>query len=97
MSTLQPEGDWILVRRPSPRSASGLYTPTDPNPHAPKRVEVLAVGPGRMSEYGKTIIPPCAVGETLLVGNAGIMVEEHEDGSQDWCIKPAEILAKVGP
>lgn len=97
MSTPRPAGDWIIVRRPSPRSASGLYTPSDPDPNAPKKVEVLAVGPGRISEYGVSIIPEATVGEQLLVGNAGIRLEEHDDGSSDWIIKPSEILAHLGP
>ena len=50
-----------------------------------------------MSENGTMIIPEAVVGETLLVGNAGIMVAEHDDGSQDWCIKQSEILARVAP
>lgn len=95
VSTLQPAGDWILVRRPTPRSPGGIVLQRDPNPHTPKRVTVLAVGPGRMSETGVEIKPDAVVGEELLVGTAGIMVEEHDDGSQDWVIKQTEILARV--
>lgn len=97
MSTLQAAGDWIIVRRPTPRSPGGIVLQRDPNPNNPKTVEVLSVGPGRMSENGTMIIPEAVVGETLLVGNAGIMVKEHDDGSQDWCIKQSEILARVAP
>lgn len=97
MSTPRPASDWIIVRRQSPRTASGLVLRSDPNPNAPKRVEVLAVGPGRITEYGVAVSPGCEVGELLLVGNGGIRLEEYEDGGSDWIIKPGEILAHLGP
>src|SRR6185436_16624554 len=60
----------------------------------PRYAKVLAVGPGRPSEYSGTMMPPppCQVGDVILYhGGAGTMVEHQ--GKKLWFIFPRDVLA----
>ena len=57
--------------------------------------EVLAVGPGRLSEYGKMIpIRSCKVGDIVLVPKIGSLRIDF-DGEEYYITRDSEILAVV--
>jgi len=92
---LKPVYDQIIIERIEDTDRP-IYMP-NPDRTGPKFATVLAVGPGRPSEYSGTMLPPppCQVGDTILFhGGAGTMVR-HE-GKDLWFIFPRDMMAVVG-
>ena len=57
--------------------------------------EVVAVGPGRLSEYGKLIpIRSCKVGDTVLLPKIGTLRVDFE-GDEYFIAQDREVLAVV--
>lgn len=66
---VQPLADRILVRRieESETIRGGIIIP-DTAKEKPQEGEVVAVGPGRMTEDGKRIAPEVKKGDRILIG-----------------------------
>jgi chaperonin GroES len=66
---VQPLADRILVRRieESETIRGGIIIP-DTAKEKPQEGEVVAVGPGRMTEDGKRITPEVKKGDRVLIG-----------------------------
>src|SRR3989304_8737160 len=64
---LQPLADRVLVRpiEKEGKTKSGIYLP-DTAKEKPQEGEVLAVGPGKMSDDGKRILPDLKVDDRVL-------------------------------
>ena len=64
---LRPLGDRVVIRPAAREEAtrSGIVLP-DTSKEKPQRGEVLAVGPGRVSDEGKKIPMEVKVGDTVL-------------------------------
>ena len=72
---LKPLLDYIAVEVLEEQRASGLHVVGTVDPGAPKYAKVLAVGPGRPSEYSGALVAYCGfgVGDTVLMhGGAGV-------------------------
>jgi co-chaperonin GroES (HSP10) len=84
---IQPVLDYIVVKVNDAPMQNGIHMPYR-DPSGPKQAEVLAVGPGRPSEYfGNTVlyrtateeglVSPVKVGQTILFhGGAGTIGPE---------------------
>ena len=64
---LRPMGDRVVIRPAAREEAtrSGIVLP-DTSKEKPQRGEILAVGPGRVSDEGKKIPMEVKVGDTVL-------------------------------
>ena len=76
-------------------STYGNIVVPDMGKEKPEMGEVLAVGPGRLSEYGKMIpIRSCKVGDIVLVPKIGSLRIDF-DGEEYYITRDSEILAVV--
>jgi chaperonin GroES len=68
-SKLQPLGDRVVVKRldEEQKTKGGIIVP-DTAKEKPQQAEVVAVGPGRMSDEGKRIAPEIKKGDKVLFG-----------------------------
>ena len=79
---LQPLADRVVVK-PTEReekTKSGIYLP-DTAKEKPQEGEVLAVGPGRIGEDGKRIVPDVKVGDIVIYakyGGTDIKIDDEE-------------------
>ena len=93
---IKPLGDRVVIE-PSEddaeKSAGGIYIP-DTAKEKPQKGKVVAVGPGRVNDDGKSIDMPVKVGDTVVYSKyAG--TEYSEKGSENLIVKESEILAVV--
>jgi len=93
---LQPLGDRLVVK-PIEReevSRGGIVLP-DTAKEKPQEGEVMAVGPGRLSEDGKRIAMEVKVGDVVIYAKYGgteIKIEDEEL----VILRESDILAKKG-
>jgi len=93
--TFQPLGDRILVK-PSEReevSRGGIVLP-DTAKEKPQEGEIIAIGPGRLTDEGKRVPMDLKKGETVLYAKYG-GTEIREDEVDYLLLSERDILAKV--
>jgi chaperonin GroES len=94
--SIQPLEDRILVKslEAETTTASGLVIP-DTAKEKPQEGEVLAVGPGRMTEKGARIAMDIKVGDRVIYSKYGGTEIKH--GGQEFLLLSArDVLAIVG-
>ncbi|MDD4858800.1 MAG: co-chaperone GroES [Dehalococcoidales bacterium] len=91
---LQPLGDRVVVRpiEREERTKSGIYLP-DTAKEKPQEGEILAVGPGRMTEDGKRIALDVKAGDRVIYAKYG-GTEIKVDGEDLVILRESDILAK---
>jgi chaperonin GroES len=92
---LEPMGDRLLVKpmQSEEKTKSGIYLP-DTAKEKPQEGKVIAVGPGRMTEDGKTrITPNVEVGDIVIYAKYGGS-EIKIDGEEFIIMRESDILAK---
>ncbi len=91
---LDPLGDRVVVK-PSTKeevTKGGIVIP-DTAKEKPQEGEVVAVGPGKMTEEGKRIPPDVKVGDIVIYAKYG--GTEIKEGDEDLIIlRESDILAK---
>jgi len=91
----KPFGDRVLVK-PTEReevTVGGIVLP-DTVQERPQEGEVVAVGPGRISDEGKRIELEVAVGDTVVYSKyAG--TEVKEEGQEYLLLRENDLLAKI--
>lgn len=60
----------------------------------PEMGEVISIGPGRRTEFGKYIFPESEVGDIVLVPKVGTIRVTFE-GEEYWITSDKEILASI--
>ena len=91
---LQPLADRVLVK-PSEKeemTKSGIYLP-DTAKEKPQEGEVIAVGPGKMSEDGKRVAMDIKVGDMVIYAKYG-GTEIKVDDEELMILRESDILAK---
>ena len=90
---LRPLHDRVIVKRleEEKKSAGGIIIP-DQAAEKPVRGEVLAVGPGKKSDDGKTIAMDVKAGDTVLFGKYSGS-EVRIDGTDYLVMREDDILA----
>ena len=91
---LQPLADRVLVK-PIEReemTKSGIYLP-DTVKEKPQEGEVIAVGPGKMTEDGKRVAMDIKVGDMVLYAKYG-GTEIKVDDEDMMILREGDILAK---
>jgi len=94
MAKLQPLADRVLVRpmEKEEMTKSGIYIP-DTVKEKPQEGEVIAVGPGKMSEDGKRIEMDIKVGDRVIYAKYG-GTEIKVDDEELIILRESDILAK---
>jgi chaperonin GroES len=95
---LQPLEDRIVVRTAEAEetTVSGLVIP-DTAKEKPQQGEILAVGPGKRSEYTGEVIPlDLAVGDIVVYSKYG-GTEVTVDGEDLLILSSRDVLAKSSP
>ena len=89
---LKPMGDRIVIKpiAQEERTASGLYLPANAQ-EKPMKGEVLAVGPGKVTDDGKTIKMEVKVGDKVLYGKYSGTEIKH-DGEDFVIMQEREVL-----
>jgi chaperonin GroES len=93
-ATLQPLADRVLVKpiEKEEKTKSGIYLP-DTAKEKPQEGEVLAVGPGKMTDDGKRVPPDLKVGDRVIYAKYG-GTEIKVDGEDLIILRESDILAK---
>jgi chaperonin GroES len=91
---LQPLADRILVKpiEKEERTKSGIYLP-DTAKEKPQEGEVLAVGPGKMTDEGKRVPLDLKVGDRVIYAKYG-GTEIKVDDEDLMILRESDILAK---
>ena len=93
---LKPLNDRVLVKRldVEEKTAGGLFIP-DTAKEKPSKGEVVAVGPGRVNNDGKTIPMQVKPGNAVLF-NKYAGTEIKLDGEEHLVMREDDILAIIG-
>ena len=93
---LNPANDRILIKPiDEGEQTYGSIVIPDMGKEKPEMGEVLAVGPGRLSEYGQMIpVRSCKKGDIVLVPKIGSLRIDF-DGEEYYITRDNEILAVV--
>ncbi|MFQ6121855.1 MAG: co-chaperone GroES [Dehalococcoidales bacterium] len=91
---LQPLADRLVVRpiEREEKTKTGIYLP-DTAKEKPQEGEVIAVGPGRLSEDGKRIAMDVKVGDKVIYAKYG-GTEIKVDDEELVILRESDILAK---
>ena len=94
VTKLQPLADRVLVKpiEKEEMTKSGIYIP-DTAKERPQEGEVIAVGPGKMSEDGNRIAVDIKAGDTVIYAKYGGM-EIKIDDEELIILRESDILAK---
>jgi len=92
---IEPLHDQVAIKKDEagPRTAGGLYIP----PSAQEKAvtgEVIAVGPGRITETGQHVPMQVKVGDRVLFG-AYVGLEMEVDKHKVFIVEERNLLAKV--
>jgi chaperonin GroES len=92
---VKPLADRILIEQveAEKKTAGGLYIP-DNAKEKPQKGNVVAVGPGRISDAGQTIALSVKAGDVVLYGKyAG--TEVSHDGKDYIILRESDVLATL--
>ncbi|MDD5127967.1 MAG: co-chaperone GroES [Dehalococcoidales bacterium] len=91
---LQPLGDRVVVKpiEREEKTKSGIYLP-DTAKEKPQEGEIVAVGPGRMTEDGKRIPLDVKAGDRVIYAKYG-GTEIKVDNEELVILRESDILAK---
>ena len=92
---IQPLADRVVVRalEESEQMRGGLYIP-DTAKEKPQQGEIVAVGPGKMSDEGNRIEPEVEVGDRVLYGKYS-GTEVTVDGEEYLILRESDVLAVI--
>ena len=92
---IQPLADRVVVRptEEAEQMRGGLYIP-DTAKEKPQQGEIIAVGPGRISDQGERLAPDLKAGDKVLYGKYS-GTEVNVDGEQLLILRESDVLAKA--
>jgi chaperonin GroES len=93
---LQPLADRVLVKpvEKEEKTKSGIYLP-DTAKEKPQEGEIIAVGPGKLTDDGKRIPMDLKVGDRVIYARYGGQEYKLED-EEFIILRESDILAKKG-
>ncbi len=94
--TLKPTDDHIVVKadQQEEKTQSGIYIPSTASKERPQIGEVVAVGPGKMTDDGKRFAMDVKVGDKILFSKYGPS-EVKIDGQELLILNQGDVLAIV--
>jgi len=92
---LQPLADRVIVRplEAEEKTAGGIIIP-DNAKEKPQKGEVIAVGPGKIADSGKTVDMTVKAGDKVLYGKYS-GTEVTVDGEEYLIMRESDILAVI--
>ncbi len=92
---IQPLADRVVVRplEESEEMRGGLYIP-DTAKEKPQQGEIIAVGPGKLSEEGARLAPDVEAGQKILYGKYS-GTDVTVDGNEYLILRESDILAII--
>ena len=96
MANVRPLRDRVLVRRveEQEQKVGGIIVP-DTAKEKPQQAEVVAVGPGRVTDDGKRVALEVKTGDKILMGKYS-GTEVKIDGNEYLIMREEDVLAIVG-
>ena len=96
MLNVKPLADRLLVRRvdEAETQKGGIIIP-DTAKEKPLQGEVVAVGPGRLTDDGKRVAPEVKKGDRILIGKYS-GTEVKIDGNEYVILREDDVLAVMG-
>lgn len=95
MKSLEPQNDRVLIKPiEEDEQMYGNIVIPDMGKERPEMGKVIAIGPGRQSEFGQYIRVNAKVGDIVLVPKIGTIRIEFE-GDEYYITQDREILATV--
>jgi chaperonin GroES len=92
---IQPLADRIVIVPVSEKKTlSGIIIPETGNKERPEKGEVVAVGPGRITDDGKNIPPQIKVGDIVVFAKYG-PEEVKVDGVDYYILREDQVLAVI--
>ena len=93
---LTPANDRIIIKPiDEGEQMYGSIVVPDMGKERPEMGEVVATGPGRLSEFGKIIpVRSCKVGDTVIVPKLGTLKIDFED-EEFLIVQDREVLAVI--
>lgn len=93
---VKPLADRVVVKplEEAEQMRGGLYIP-DTAKEKPQQGEVVAVGPGKLSDEGKRIDPELKVGDKVLYGKYSGTEVTLEEG-EFLILRESDVLAVIG-
>ncbi|MDT8368441.1 MAG: co-chaperone GroES [Longimicrobiales bacterium] len=93
---IRPLADRVVVKalEESEQMRGGLYIP-DTAKEKPQQGEIVAVGPGKLSEQGERLDPEVKVGDTVLYGKYS-GTDVTVDGEEFLILRESDVLAVIG-
>lgn len=90
---IQPLADRIVVKPldEAEQMRGGLYIP-DTAKEKPQQGEIVAVGPGKVSEGGERVAPEVSVGDKVLYGKYS-GTEVTVEGNEYLILRESDVLA----
>jgi len=94
---VKPLNDRILVRRLEEKEEKrgGIIIP-DTAKEKPQQAEVVAVGPGRVTDDGKRVAIEVKAGDKVLIGKYLSGTEVKIEGNEYLILREEDVLAIVG-
>ena len=91
---LRPLGDKVVIRpqKEEEKTKSGIVLPATAEKEKPEQGEVIAVGPGKMTEDGKLVPMSVKVGDTVLFQKYG-PTEIKLEGTEYLVVSEGDVLA----
>ena len=92
---IQPLADRVVVKplEETEQMRGGLYIP-DTAKEKPQQGEIIAVGPGKLSDEGTRVEPDVKVGQKVLYGKYS-GTEVSVDGEEYLILRESDILAVI--
>ena len=92
---IQPLADRVVVKalEETEEMRGGLYIP-DTAKEKPQQGEIIAVGPGKLSDEGKRLEPDVSAGDRVLYGKYSGS-EVTVDGEEYLILRESDILAII--
>ena len=90
---IKPLADRVVVRplEAEDKTKGGLYVP-DTAKERPQQGEIVAVGPGRVTDDGKKVPPEVKVGDRILYGKYS-GTEVNYEGTEYLIMRESDIFA----
>jgi chaperonin GroES len=92
---IRPLSDRVVIKpAPADEKVQGGIIIPDTAKEKPQKGEIVAVGPGKVSDAGQTIAPSVKVGDTVLYGKYS-GTEVTIDNEEYLIVRESDILAVI--
>ncbi len=92
---IKPLSDRVVIKpAPADEKVQGGIIIPDTAKEKPQKGEIVAIGPGKVTDAGQTIAPSVKVGDTVLYGKYS-GTEVTIDGEEYLIVRESDILAVI--